>query len=171
MAYLFLFIIAALILAILLLPISITLTYKKHIHFKISLPFFDLFFYNANKKRRKRGKPFIHRVKSTVRYIKAGKKSLDYLLRGSKLTVLKDTSTTPYTNSAEYNRKYLIFSVLISYLASKSGRLITEEGINKQIDNDYSSTIIETRFLRILMSLITFLIVRFFPKKEYGIVR
>lgn len=173
MAYLFLSIIFILITVINFTPISVFLSFYDYLNATVSLPFFDIIVYSSSpresKKRKKRSGVDLRRIALTI---KASKHSLDTLLKGAKLTVYQSNNTASLSNDISSKGKRIIFSVFITYLASKSGILITNEGASKANQNkEVVSALIETRVFRIVFALITFLSIRFLPKKEYGIVR
>lgn len=173
MAYLLIFIIFALITVILLTPISILLSFDGAFKTNISLPFIDFIITSSQKKKnepsKKRKRSDLKRVARTV---KASKRALDMLLASSRLTVFlsrDDRDGNEYTSSFG---KRILFSVFISYLASKSGILITSEGSGaKKKQNSGVSALIETRAFCLALALLSFAVIKFLPKKEYGIVR
>lgn len=173
MAYLFLSIIFILITVINFTPISVFLSFDDFFNVTISLPFVDVIVYSSSqreaKKREKRIGIDLKRIALTIR---AAKHALDLLLKSARLTVYQSNNAALLNNNLSSRGKRIIFSVFITYLASKSGILITNEGAssaNKK--NTAVSALIETRVFRVFFALITFLSIRFLPKKEYGVVR
>ena len=173
MAYLLLFIIFALIAVILLTPISILLSFDGVFKANISLPFIDFIISSSperkSRPRKKRKRSSLRRV---TRTLKASRRALDMLLRHSSLTVfLSKDDVSRYEFVSSFGKR-ILFSVFISYLASKSGILITSEGSStKDKHNSGVSAQIETRVFYLTLALISFAVIKFLTKKEYGIVR
>jgi hypothetical protein len=171
MAYLLLIIIAALFLAVMSSPISISLIFDSNISIILSLPFFDYRIYPSGKKRFKRDKfKGIKKIRNSARILKAFKHSLDLLIGSASVTLInKDESDIIYPQN---RAQRILFSLFVSYLASKSGILITDKGNGKSQSNRnfIDSAVVKTRAYRLFLALISFVAIRFLPKKEYGIV-
>ncbi len=171
MAYLFQIILLLLLITVLLTPVSFALSYNENIKLTVFIPFLDLTFFFPERRKKRKKRKIKKRLKNFVRTVSAYKRSLDMLLKKSRLTVYDKGASNAPENALNTGRS-IIFSVFLSYLASKSGILITD-GINfgAKVNVLFSSALIETRAYRVIWALITFLTIRFFPKKEQGIVR
>lgn len=166
MAYLFQIILILLTISILLSPISLSLSFYKSFKLTVSLYFWDLTL-SPDRRKKKKIKKIKKRLKSFVRSLTAYKRSLDTLLKRSRTTLYDNGQNSNSETNPPSAPRSLLFSVFLSYLASKSGILITDRINTDAKDyNAYSSALIETRTYRIFAALIKFLIVRFFPKKE-----
>ena len=170
MAYLFLITLLLLTTMVLLTPVTFDLSYNNVFKLTVSVPFLDLTFLFSERKKKKKKRNIKKRLRNFIRSASASKRSLDMLLKKARLTVYDNVGISTLHKS--YANRSLLFSVFLSYLASKSGILITD-GINYGTNgNDrFMSARIETRTYRVFAAIITFLIIRFFPKKEQGIVR
>ena len=155
-----------------LTPISIRCAFDDSLEITVSLPFFDVSFRERNNNKPKRRKKT--NLKRATRKLKALKHSLDILLRNSRLSVFKESCGNVSEQSFITKAKRAIFSVFVSYLASKSGILITNEGDSDASRAKRQNTLfalIETRIAYVFIALVSFTVIRIFPKKEYGIVR
>ena len=175
MAYLLYFILFVLFLVIMITPISLLLTFENTLKATLSLPFIDVTLSplkkHETKKRKKLKRVDLQKITVTV---KAAKTALGMLVSKARLTVYKTNNDNHLDKNISSRGKRILFSVFISYLASKSGILITNEGYHEKpvTDNDtVISALIETRVFRVLLASLSFTVIKFLPKKEYGIVR
>ena len=172
MAFLFPVLLITLTVFLLFLPITAYLRFDNGIELTIALPFIDITLSSADsRKKSKKKRNLRKRLKGTVQSLRAIKLSLDLLLKHSRLTV-HNTADSDGKNLVAKSRS-ILFSIFISYLATKSGILITD-GDYLSAEGEKRRTLenakLDTRLYVVLLSFFIFIKNKIFPKKEYGIV-
>ena len=173
MAYLFQTILLVLATATMLSPISFKLSLNDGINLTALIPFLDIRILPTKKKKEKRKRKIGKRFKALLKTAKALRRSFDIFLRRSRLTIFEEKNNETLQNNSSYKGRAILFSLFLSYLATKSG-IVTTDNTNNQNNNEvnfFTSALIETRVYILLYSTLTFVIIRYFPKKEHGIVR
>ena len=172
MSYLFQAILLTLANAIMLSPISFKLSLNPSIDLTASIPFLDVKILPTEKKIKKRRRKIGKRFNSLFRTIRALRRSLDVFLKRSTLTVFESYDDNDLKKSISYRGRSILFSLFLSYLASKTGIVITDENsLTNDEDNVFTLALIETRLYTVVYSTLVFVLIRYFPKKEQGIVR